>query len=512
MANNPYVNKVVFGSATLVDLTGTTATADKILTGYGAFGADGAWMDGTATGGSGDGYVWQDAQGYVHLSDEEGTGIIIDSLTVNNSGTYTAPLKHAYSPVTVPSGSATTPMTTIPVTPSISVNSSGLITASASGSQSVTPTVSSGWVSSGTAGAVSVSGTNTAQLTTQSATTITPTTIDQTIASGKYLTGAITVKGDENLIAANIAKDVEIFGITGTHEGGSSASGIKYLYSDVNGEGAWDNISGYEYYSYDYAPIRDNKLRLWVKVNATNGFTVTPVIYAREKKVTIDWGDGTSEYATGSSPFQNSHTYSTDGTYCIEVSDPTNNRMNLRDYAMGQSASEPNTTLVGVELYSTGSVTYLANTFAYCINLKKVTIVNGKPNSYFFMGCSSLKTVKFVGTETAFAQRMFDSCYDLQSIQLPSSLTDIGNYVFQNCESLHKITIPSTVTSIGAQCFYGCRRLLEIHVLPTTPPTLDGSSFDGIPSDCIIYVPSASLEAYQTATNWSTYASYMQGE
>ena len=49
MANNPYVNKVVFGSATLVDLTGTTATADKILQGYGAFGADGAWMDGTAT-------------------------------------------------------------------------------------------------------------------------------------------------------------------------------------------------------------------------------------------------------------------------------------------------------------------------------------------------------------------------------------------------------------------------------------------------------------------------------
>ena len=48
MASNQYVNKVVFGSATLVDLTGTTATADKILEGYGAFGADGAWMDGTA--------------------------------------------------------------------------------------------------------------------------------------------------------------------------------------------------------------------------------------------------------------------------------------------------------------------------------------------------------------------------------------------------------------------------------------------------------------------------------
>lgn len=53
MAQNQHINKVVFGSATLVDLTGTTATADKILTGYGAYGADGAWMDGTAEAGGG---------------------------------------------------------------------------------------------------------------------------------------------------------------------------------------------------------------------------------------------------------------------------------------------------------------------------------------------------------------------------------------------------------------------------------------------------------------------------
>lgn len=40
------------GTATFTDTSPTTATADKILQGYGAFGADGAWMDGTASGGS----------------------------------------------------------------------------------------------------------------------------------------------------------------------------------------------------------------------------------------------------------------------------------------------------------------------------------------------------------------------------------------------------------------------------------------------------------------------------
>lgn len=65
----------------------------------------------------------------------------------------------------MPSGSATTPATSITANPSISVSSSGLITASVSASQSVTPTVSAGYVSSGTAGTVSVSGSNTSQLT-----------------------------------------------------------------------------------------------------------------------------------------------------------------------------------------------------------------------------------------------------------------------------------------------------------------------------------------------------------
>lgn len=65
----------------------------------------------------------------------------------------------------MPSGSATTPATTITANPTISVSASGLITASVSGSQSVTPTVSSGYVSSGTSGTITVSGSNTSQLT-----------------------------------------------------------------------------------------------------------------------------------------------------------------------------------------------------------------------------------------------------------------------------------------------------------------------------------------------------------
>lgn len=55
--------------------------------------------------------------------------------------------------------------------------------------------------------------------TKKTAQTYTPGTNDQTIAAGQYLTGAQTIKGDADLVAANIKKDVQIFGVTGTYSG-----------------------------------------------------------------------------------------------------------------------------------------------------------------------------------------------------------------------------------------------------------------------------------------------------
>lgn len=95
-------------------------------------------------------------------------------------------------------------------TPSITVSSAGLITASA--------TQSAGYVAAGTKSA-------TKQLTTKAAATITPTTSDQTIAASTYLTGVQTIKGDANLIAANILSGKSIFGVAGTVEAGGGASG-----------------------------------------------------------------------------------------------------------------------------------------------------------------------------------------------------------------------------------------------------------------------------------------------
>lgn len=46
---NEYVNKVIYGGNTLIDLTGDTVTADKILSGFKAHAASGAPITGTCT-------------------------------------------------------------------------------------------------------------------------------------------------------------------------------------------------------------------------------------------------------------------------------------------------------------------------------------------------------------------------------------------------------------------------------------------------------------------------------
>lgn len=143
--------------------------------------------------------------------------LVSGTLTISSGGTKDVT---NYASASVAAGSATTPTTSITANPSISVSSGGLITATASASQIVTPTVSEGYVTEGTAGTVTVSGSNTQQLTTQAAQTITPTTTNQTIASGQYLSGTQTILGDANLLAENIKKDVSIFNVVGTLESG----------------------------------------------------------------------------------------------------------------------------------------------------------------------------------------------------------------------------------------------------------------------------------------------------
>ena len=63
----------------------------------------------------------------------------------------------------------------------------------------------------------------TGTIPSKGATTYTPGTQNQTIASGNYLSGTQTIKGDANLVAGNIAKGKSIFGVTGSYTSDANA-------------------------------------------------------------------------------------------------------------------------------------------------------------------------------------------------------------------------------------------------------------------------------------------------
>ena len=111
----------------------------------------------------------------------------------------------------VASGSATAPAS---ISGTSATVSTGTNTLTLSKTVSVTPSVSAGYVASGTAGNSSVS--LTASVTTKAAATITPTTSNQEIAAGPYLTGKQTISGDANLVGTNIKSGVSIFGVSGS--------------------------------------------------------------------------------------------------------------------------------------------------------------------------------------------------------------------------------------------------------------------------------------------------------
>ena len=135
-----------------------------------------------------------------------------DNLSASGD-TVTVPAGYYASQETkaVSAGSASGPSTVSGTGASVST---GTNTLTLSKSVSVTPVVSAGYVSSGTATSASVS--LTASVTTKAAATITPGTSNQTIASGTYLTGTQTISGDANLVASNIVSGKSIFGVSGS--------------------------------------------------------------------------------------------------------------------------------------------------------------------------------------------------------------------------------------------------------------------------------------------------------
>ena len=587
------------------------------------------------------GYISSGTAGTVTVSGSSNYSLTVkgsSDLTTSGSN-VTVPSGYYPTAVTksVAGGAVSVPAKTIGTTPTISVGNTGLISVSVASSSSVSPNVTAGYVSSGIAGTISVSGSSSYQLSTQGAQTIHPATSSQTIANGKYLTGTQTIEAvtTSNLIASNIKSGVTIkIGsssdddcvalVTGTYEGtggnvwqdengqihlaDSGYNTVDQLTVTQNGtytnpSGSYNpvivNVSGgggdkapqkqvnfIDYdgtllYSYTKAEINamtsesdlpsnpshtgltaqgwnwtlaqikaqltampDGDIWVGQMYVTTSGATEIDIVLDDANYLspylaicvngtcTVDWGDDSAtDTMTGTSEttvMYQGHTYASTGSYTIKIASSSGTiglYAGTNFAAILSATNEKNNkrrklnyshTIKAIRIGTNTSVKQCA--FAYCSSLTSLTIPSNVTSigTSAFYNCYTLASLTIPSGVTSIGDYMVYYCLSLTSLTISSGVTSIGNYAFSTDSSLASLTIPSGVTSIGNSVFANGYGMEEYHFQGTTPPTLGTTAFSNIQPYTKIYVPYSDdhsvLEAYKTATNWSTYASYMEEE
>ncbi len=553
MAQNPYVNKVVFGSVSIIDISDTTAVASDVAQGKYFYAATGEKLEGTAQGGGG---------AAITVTDTTDThGGIIREITAVDISEDTVTAAHLESGYTAhdADGNAITGTLTPGITPtgtiSITTNGTHDVTQYASASVQVPSSAPNIQALS-----VTQNGTYTASGGVDG---YSPVTVNVSGGGGGGdMSDPIRFFDYDGTLVASYKTVPAALPSVPTHSGlkdGTWNYTLAQVTTQFNAMGTCDVGANYMTESEDTeidVIMQEGRLDpiLTIAVNGT---------------VTVDWGDNTAlDTATGSSLTTRKevpHTYANAGSYTIKIHVVSGSftfygstsylilRKNTtgsqnRVYASCVKAVRLGGGITSIGTYAfcyccaltsvsipSGITSIGTYAFSYCYALASITIPSGVTSigiSAFqncgalasvsipsgvtsigvsaFYSCNALAPVSIPSGVTNIGSSAFYNCYAFASITIPSGVTSIENSAFNNCHSLASVTLPSGVTSIGNTAFANCYGMAEYHVKPTTPPTLGTTPFNNIVSDCKIYVPSASLSDYQTA--WSAYASYLVGE
>jgi len=298
-----------------------------------------------------------------------------------------------------------------------------------------------------------------------------------------------------------------------------------------------------------YVPT-DGKTHIAISIpNADASRRVMTLVFYQTSSngVTVDWGDGSAtekQSGTGSKTF--THTYAA-GDYDITL-DCTAGSYYFSGPAVGSSSTSTalnklsliqeirvgnNCTKFGdgalnnmwklKYLVLSNAVTAFGESWIrYCYNLQHInvpsSVVLGNSTQRQFTGSYTAKHIvipKF--NSTTFPGFTYSATYCAQRLFFPPNITYISQYAISGNYCTTVIHVPKGVTTLENYAFNDVTAVKEYHFYSTNPPTLSGTSvFQTLASDCIIYVPRSEnqtvLNAYKTATNWSTYASHIQEE
>lgn len=283
----------------------------------------------------------------------------------------------------------------------------------------------------------------------------------------------------------------------------------------------------------------DGKTHMWIRLDEEYH---TPYVgVSPQGTVTINWGDGYEESTlTGTSVSTMKYAlapYTHGGDYHITITLTSGTTYKIRGEGIygcalccGQQSNGTFNRVYNQTIYKLrigNNCTFGANALVYCMNLETLNIPTGTfvDKSYFFNYTTRLRAIVLPMNMDALSGNYTLAVCGAKYISLPSSYGDVGTYSFYflpnlsrlhlvpsttsyetraiyNTYTLKSLVIPAEVTSFGSYAFNNCNSLRKLRFLGTTPPTIGSSGFSGLPTRCVISVPTGYLNAYTSAANY----------
>ena len=155
--------------------------------------------------------------------------------------------------------------------------------------------------------------------------------------------------------------------------------------------------------------------------------------------------------------------------------------------------------------------TKFAHRFHFC-GLQKLNTLNLLLFHPPLNPCNHFPTV-LIKTNWYTISYKFVNCSNLANVTLSSNITSIGSSAFSDCKSLKNLTISKDVTSIKDIRFNNDYEDLELESVYVAwqNPIEAGSFFNRIKiSNCTLYVPQGTKEAYANADVWKDFGNIIE--
>lgn len=372
--------------------------------------------------------------------------------------------------------------------------------------------------------------------------------------AGKLI-NRVDIQKPATLVPENIAKDVNVAGVVGTHEGGGvpRLKPIRFydpygnvLYSFTRAEikemtelppgpelgnltfSKWTHtlaeLKAVPYFA-DVGPCYKQNgsdvivLIVDIYYSLRVGYTSQQSLYlstGTTNKVTVNWGDGSS--STQGNQYYISHTYTNPGRYIVTVKPSSTSAKYLE---LGHNLSNY---YYQFAAYSYSESVYNAN-INKPVNLPLVSVLSGLSIPLRLYGCTSNAQLKMFSSfsdvvvygyglmnnpnlEVVCAKSIAFSgnvggARNLSLKRYPNITNIAYNLVISECRDLEEVIFgytPDKLTNMNDQW----AMLMTL----TEPPTLTADTVRTWGTKPI-YVPDSAVEAYKTADVWSTVADYI---